>query len=284
MPRGPYAPGPTQSAAPRGHPISGLCNPYRIEFCLGLVTRGSHVPWQPRARICKTFRLAPSRMRARQVNPAHLCQPCFQRNRQIDTKVAEFGAAVLKANFRSVDRAPGIHKPIFLTAQIFGNPFQLIPGSAHHVSREIQCLRSEGRVAEPIRLSHQFCPLQMEVSEWPFGFNSANWYHRYTPTWSRSGNNPPSAPHSPPCRDTTGFARNSGKSTLRGATTRMKRGLGKPRYEWQVNSQHALTFRWKMSVAYGHSIRASLRAFRPPQDQRFSSMMRQKRGQHDRHA
>ena len=52
-----HALGPTQPAFPRKHPALGLCNPYRIEFCLGTVTRGSHVPWQPRARICKSFRL-----------------------------------------------------------------------------------------------------------------------------------------------------------------------------------------------------------------------------------
>ena len=38
-------------------PRPGICNPYRIEFCPGTVTRGSHVRWQPRARICKSFRL-----------------------------------------------------------------------------------------------------------------------------------------------------------------------------------------------------------------------------------
>jgi hypothetical protein len=45
---------------PARSPRPGLCNPYRIEFCLGPVTRGSHVPWQPRARICKSFRLVPA--------------------------------------------------------------------------------------------------------------------------------------------------------------------------------------------------------------------------------
>jgi hypothetical protein len=50
----------TRNPQPRAvTPPPGICNPYRIEFCLGPVTRGSHVPWQPRARICKSFRLVP---------------------------------------------------------------------------------------------------------------------------------------------------------------------------------------------------------------------------------
>jgi hypothetical protein len=55
-----HASGRTRSAAPRKHPAPGLCNPFRIESCLGPVTRGSHVPWQPRARVYKSFRLDPA--------------------------------------------------------------------------------------------------------------------------------------------------------------------------------------------------------------------------------
>jgi len=59
MPRGPRFV-PYAIRLPARSPRPGLCNPYRIEFCLGSVTRGSHVPWQPRARICKSFRLVPA--------------------------------------------------------------------------------------------------------------------------------------------------------------------------------------------------------------------------------
>jgi hypothetical protein len=41
--------GPHVTRHPAQVPRTGLCNPYRIDFCLGSVTRGSHVPWQPRA-------------------------------------------------------------------------------------------------------------------------------------------------------------------------------------------------------------------------------------------
>ncbi len=56
----PHGPGPMQSAPPRKHPAPGICNPYRIESCVGPVTRGTHVAWQRRARICKSFRLVPA--------------------------------------------------------------------------------------------------------------------------------------------------------------------------------------------------------------------------------
>jgi hypothetical protein len=59
MPLGRHT-GPDAIRHPARSPRPGLCNPYRIEFCLGSVTRGSHVPWQPRARICKSFRLVPA--------------------------------------------------------------------------------------------------------------------------------------------------------------------------------------------------------------------------------
>jgi len=59
MPRGRHS-GPYEIRHPARSPRPGLCNPYRIEFCLGSVTRGSHVPWQPRARICKSYRLVPA--------------------------------------------------------------------------------------------------------------------------------------------------------------------------------------------------------------------------------
>jgi len=52
--------GPHVTRHPAQVPRPGLCNPYRIEFCLGSVTRGSHVPWQPRAMVSKSFRLAPA--------------------------------------------------------------------------------------------------------------------------------------------------------------------------------------------------------------------------------
>jgi len=52
--------GPDATRHPARSPRPDICNPYRIEFCLGSVTRGSHVPWQPRARISKSFRLAPA--------------------------------------------------------------------------------------------------------------------------------------------------------------------------------------------------------------------------------
>jgi hypothetical protein len=45
---------------PARSPRPGICNPYRIESYYGPATRGSHVPWQPRARICKSFRLVPA--------------------------------------------------------------------------------------------------------------------------------------------------------------------------------------------------------------------------------
>ena len=59
MPLGRHT-GPYAIHHPARSPRPGIGNPYRIEFCLGSVTRGSHVPWQPRARICKSFRLVPA--------------------------------------------------------------------------------------------------------------------------------------------------------------------------------------------------------------------------------
>jgi len=42
--------GPHTTRPPAQAPHLGIGNSFRMEFCLGPVTRGSHVPWQPRGQ------------------------------------------------------------------------------------------------------------------------------------------------------------------------------------------------------------------------------------------